>query len=66
LDREWRCTQCGKLLGRTEGGRLRVRFSRKHEYMVALPATATCWGCGALNEFLLGGETKDESRTVQP
>jgi hypothetical protein len=50
-EREWRCTQCGKLLGRTKGDRLHVRFARGHEYLVGLPATCACRYCGTLNEL---------------
>lgn len=55
-DREWRCKQCGKLLGKIEGDRLHVRFARKHEYLMRPPVTATCWGCGTLNEYSPGKE----------
>lgn len=55
-DREWRCKQCGKLLGKIEGDRLHVRFARKHEYLMGPPVTATCWGCGTLNEYSPGKE----------
>lgn len=51
LEREWRCTQCGKLLGQTKGDRLHVRFARGHEYLVGLPATCACRYCGTLNEL---------------
>ena len=47
---DWRCTCCGKLLGQFRDGRLHVRFTRSHEYLVSLPAQATCRGCGTLNE----------------
>ena len=47
---DWRCTCCGKLLGQFRGDRLHVRFTRGHEYLVSLPAQATCRGCGTLNE----------------
>ena len=47
---EWRCTRCDKLLGVCRDGRMHLRFARGHEYLVSLPATATCRGCGTLNE----------------
>lgn len=47
---DWRCTCCGKKLGLFQDGRLHVRFTRSHEYLVSLPAQATCRGCGTLNE----------------
>lgn len=47
---QWRCTQCGKLLGVIEGARLQIRFARGHQYVVGLPATSVCRGCRTLNE----------------
>ena len=47
---EWRCVCCGKLLGVCRDGRMHLRFARGHEYLVSLPATATCRGCGTLNQ----------------
>lgn len=46
---EWRCTRCDKLLGVCRDGRMHLRFSRGHEYLVGFPVQATCRGCGALN-----------------
>ena len=57
-DREWRCKRCKKLLGRIEGDRLHVRFARMNEYLMAPPVTATCWGCGTLNEYFSGKEVR--------
>ena len=48
--RDWRCHRCDKLLGRVAGERLHIRTGR-FEYRVAMPATTTCHGCGALNEL---------------
>lgn len=45
----WRCRSCGKQMGLRFAGRLHIRFSRGHEYITALPATATCRGCKTLN-----------------
>ena len=50
LNPEWRCTRCDKLLGVCRGGRMHLRFARGHEYLVSLPAQATCRGCGTLNQ----------------
>ena len=47
---DWRCVQCGKLLGRIAEGRLHIRYERGNEYLVALPVTSTCRKCGTLNE----------------
>ncbi len=50
---EWRCVGCGKLLGVHHGDRLHLRFAQGHEFLVGLPVTGTCRGCGTLNEFRL-------------
>ena len=49
-DTEWRCTRCNKLLGKCRDGRMHLRFTRGHEYFVGFPVTATCRGCGTLNQ----------------
>lgn len=51
MDKEWRCTRCGKLLGLLRDGRLHLRFARGHEYLVGFPATSVCRGCRTLNEL---------------
>jgi len=51
MDREWRCTRCGKLLGLREGDRLHIRFARGHEYLVGFPVTSICRSCRTLNEL---------------
>jgi RNase P subunit RPR2 len=51
LVREWRCSQCSKLLGVHDGRRMHIRFAGNHEYLVGLPATGTCRSCGTLNEY---------------
>ena len=47
---DWRCMGCGKLLGVRRDGVMHLSFARGHEYLVSLPATATCRGCGTLNQ----------------
>lgn len=47
---EWRCRDCGKLLGVLRGGRLEMRWSRGDQCLVGFPVTATCRGCGAMND----------------
>lgn len=47
---DWRCHACNRLLGRWRGDRLHIHFKRGADYLVRTPATATCRGCGALNE----------------
>jgi len=46
---EWRCTECGKLLGVAKGNQLHIRVQKNREYMVGYPVTANCHGCGTLN-----------------
>ena len=50
-EREWRCEECGKLMGTLKGDRLHIRFARSHEYRVSLPAAGICRGCHRLNEL---------------
>lgn len=45
---EWRCLECGKLLGVRHGARLHIRLQR-HNYLVSLPVEATCPGCETRN-----------------
>ncbi len=47
---DWRCTCCGKLLGRRHGSVVLVQFARGHRYRISRPASAVCRGCGTLNE----------------
>ncbi|KGJ09731.1 hypothetical protein [Paracoccus sphaerophysae] len=47
---DWRCNCCGKLLGVRRDGLMHLSFARGHEYLVGFPATATCRGCGTLNQ----------------
>ncbi|WP_434619929.1 hypothetical protein [Tabrizicola sp. M-4] len=46
---EWRCLECGKLLGVRHGARIQIRFQR-HCYLVSLPVEAICRGCGTVNQ----------------
>ncbi len=46
---EWRCTDCGKLLGVANGNQLHIRVQKNREYLVGYPVTANCHGCGTLN-----------------
>ena len=47
---EWRCTECGKLLGVANGNQLHIRVQKHREYLVGFPVTANCHGCGTLNK----------------
>ena len=46
---DWRCLECGKLLGVRHGALLHIRLQR-HNYLVNLPVEAVCYGCGADNK----------------
>lgn len=48
---EWRCGRCGKLLGLISGARLHIASARGHDYMVSLPVSGTCRGCGTRSEL---------------
>jgi len=45
---EWRCQDCGKLLGKGNGDQMQIR-RKPAEYVVSFPVTAKCPGCSALN-----------------
>jgi hypothetical protein len=47
---DWRCRRCDKKLGELSGNKVFLRFTRGHEYVAHLPATASCRACGTLNE----------------
>jgi phage FluMu protein Com len=67
MDREWRCTRCGKLLGLREGDRLHIRFARGHEYLVGFPVTSICRSCRALNELTEpSSEQQAQAATSKP
>ena len=48
---DWRCTTCNSLLGRIRDHEVHIRFSRRHEYIAALPVSCTCVNCGGLNRL---------------
>lgn len=48
FSQEWRCQECGKLLGKYDGERMQIR-KKPAEYLVSFPITAKCPGCGTLN-----------------
>lgn len=45
---DWRCLECGKLLGVRHGAQLHIRL-QGHSYLVSLPVEVACRGCGAHN-----------------
>jgi hypothetical protein len=61
---EWRCTECKKLLGKIEAGRLHIEFARGHKYIVDLPAVALCRGCNCLNEWNMCNDSKIKAKSV--
>lgn len=58
---EWRCQQCGKLLGKVEGTRLHLKFGRGYDYLVSLPATSVCRKCHSLNELTTHKDVQKEA-----
>lgn len=48
---DWECRECRKLLGRYDGSRMEIRVGIKFYYLVGLPVTSRCPGCGTLNEY---------------
>lgn len=46
--REWRCQDCGRLLGKTDGAQMQIR-RKPLDYVVGFPVLATCPGCASLN-----------------
>jgi phage FluMu protein Com len=46
--KEWRCHDCGRLLGKTNGSQMQIR-RQPLDYVVGFPVLATCPGCGSLN-----------------
>lgn len=45
---EWRCHDCGRLLGKTNGIQMQIR-RKPLDYVVGFPVLAICPGCGSLN-----------------
>lgn len=48
FSQEWRCQDCGRLLGKTNGIQMQIR-RKPLNYIVGFPVLATCPGCGSLN-----------------
>ena len=45
---EWRCHNCGRLLGKTNAFQMQIR-RKPLDYVVGFPVLAACPGCGSLN-----------------
>ena len=45
---DWRCQDCGKLLGKGNGSQMHIR-RKPAEFLASFPITAKCPGCGSLN-----------------
>ena len=54
MRRNWRCRNCGMLLGIVDGGRLHIRLAKGYQYAVGLPANTICRKCRTLNELRKG------------
>jgi phage FluMu protein Com len=66
MEKEWRCSSCGKKLGSLRDGRLHLKFARGHEYLVGFPATSVCRGCRTLNEIRYQSKEQTEPLAVSP
>jgi len=55
MKQEWRCSHCGKLLGRRTGRRFHIRSSSSHEYLTPFPVLAICKWCRTRNEIEKAG-----------
>ena len=66
MEKEWRCSSCGKKLGSLRDGRLHLKFARGHEYLVGFPATSVCRGCRTLNEIRYPSKEQTEPLAVSP
>jgi hypothetical protein len=66
--RDWRCSECGKLLGVLQESRLHIRFSRGVEYFIDFPvgcsATTACRGCQRLSEVCQTAHNTQEKQPV--
>jgi len=51
MKQEWRCSRCGKLLGRRTGRRFHIRSSSSHEYLTPFPVSAICKWCRTRHEI---------------
>jgi len=62
---EWRCAECGKLLGVHTQGRLHIRYRGGNEYLVGFPVTGRCQACQRLNEVPAPVRQPQESRRTE-
>lgn len=46
---QWRCTRCGKLLGKRVGDRMHIRSANSSDYVASFPIEAKCCRCMAKN-----------------
>jgi hypothetical protein len=51
MKQEWRCSRCGKLLGRRTGRKFHIRSSSSHEYLTPFPVSAICKWCRTRHEI---------------
>ncbi len=53
-EKEWRCRQCGTLLGVQRGPRLHLKY-KTAQFVVSGPVMAICRRCSEINEITVGG-----------
>jgi len=61
MKQEWRCSRCGKLLGRRTGRRFHIRSSSSHEYLTPFPVLAICKWCRTRAEIKVTGDQDNPS-----
>jgi hypothetical protein len=63
LDRDWRCTRCGALLGVLRAGRIHLKY-KAAQYMVEGKVAAVCHRCGELCVTMTATATTVAGTTV--
>jgi phage FluMu protein Com len=57
-EKEWRCRQCGTLLGVERGDRLHLK-DKTAQFVVSGPVMAVCRRCSEINETVIGRRDDD-------
>ncbi len=53
IEKEWRCRQCGTLLGVERGGRMHLKY-KTAQFVVSGSVMAVCRRCSEINEMVVG------------
>jgi phage FluMu protein Com len=62
-EREWRCRQCGTLIGVERYGRMHLKY-RSAQFIVTGAVTAVCRRCSEINEVVVGAEASPTGNAV--